>query len=118
MTIRTRHSGRATPAELGYDPWDAAFGSPVWARALGHALPTSKSAASSVSKAWLRLEQRNLIKRARVGRKASVTLLREDGSVDGRLVTVDDADNMAGRLALVLGLRDLLASPAKGATTG
>ena len=25
MTIRTRDAGRATPAELGYDPWDAGF---------------------------------------------------------------------------------------------
>src|SRR5712671_6078917 len=25
MTIRTREAGRATPAELGYDPWDAEF---------------------------------------------------------------------------------------------
>ena len=47
-----------------------------------------------------------------------VTLLRDDGSLDGRLVTVDDADNMAGRLALVLGLRDLLASPGKGGDYG
>jgi len=25
MTIRTRNAGHATPAELGYDPWDAGF---------------------------------------------------------------------------------------------
>ena len=25
MTIRTRNAGRATPAELGYDPWDPGF---------------------------------------------------------------------------------------------
>jgi len=47
-----------------------------------------------------------------------VPLLREDGSLDGHLVTVDDADNMSGRVALVLGLRDLLASPGKGGDYG
>jgi copper transport outer membrane protein MctB len=47
-----------------------------------------------------------------------VPLLRDDGSLDGHLVTVDDADNMVGRLALVLGLRDLLASPGKGGDYG
>jgi len=47
-----------------------------------------------------------------------VPLLRDDGSLDGQLVTVDDADNMVGRLALVLGLRDLLASPGRGGDYG
>jgi hypothetical protein len=47
-----------------------------------------------------------------------VPLLRDDGSLDGRLVTVDDADDMSGRVALVLGLRDLLASPGKGGDYG
>lgn len=47
-----------------------------------------------------------------------VSLLRDDGSLDGHLVTVDDADSMPGRLALVLGLRDLLASPGKGGDYG
>jgi hypothetical protein len=37
-----------------------------------------------------------------------VPLLREDGSLDGELVTVDNADTMPGRLAVVLGLRRLL----------
>jgi hypothetical protein len=37
-----------------------------------------------------------------------VSLLRRDGAVDGQAVTVDDADQMSGRVALVLGLRRLL----------
>jgi len=47
-----------------------------------------------------------------------VPLLRDDGSLDGHLVTVDDADSMPGRMALVLALRDLLASPGKGGDYG
>lgn len=47
-----------------------------------------------------------------------VPLLRDDGSLDGNLVTVDDADSMSGRVALVLGLRNLLASPGKGGDYG
>jgi len=47
-----------------------------------------------------------------------VPLLRDDGSVDGHLVTVDDADLTSGRVALVLGLRDLLATPGKGGDYG
>ena len=47
-----------------------------------------------------------------------VPLLRDDGSLDGHLVTVDDADEMSGRVALVFGLRDLLATPGKGGDYG
>ena len=47
-----------------------------------------------------------------------VPLLREDGSLDGHLVTVDDVDSTPGRVALVLGLRDLLSSPGKGGDYG
>ena len=47
-----------------------------------------------------------------------VPLLRSDGSLDGRLVTVDDADSASGQMALVLGLRDLLAAPGKGGDYG
>lgn len=61
-------------------PWDAALPSAVWARAIGVPLPNSKGAASSISKAWLRLERRELIRRERSQRKARITLLREDGS--------------------------------------
>jgi hypothetical protein len=62
------------------DPWDVALPSAVWARALDVPLPTTKSASSAISKAWLRIERRGLIKRSRAGRTAKVTLLREDGS--------------------------------------
>ena len=37
-----------------------------------------------------------------------VSLVRGDGTIDGTVLTVDDADMMFGRVALVLGLRDLL----------
>jgi len=47
-----------------------------------------------------------------------VTLIRQDGSMDGHLVTVDNADQIPGRVALVFGLRDLLASPGKGGDYG
>ncbi len=65
------------------EPWDAALPSTVWARALGIALPESKSARSSISKVWLRLERRNLITRSRKERLADVFLMREDGSGQG-----------------------------------
>jgi len=47
-----------------------------------------------------------------------VPLLRDDGSLDNRLVTVDDADTVPGRVAVVLGLRDLLLSPGRGGDYG
>jgi hypothetical protein len=47
-----------------------------------------------------------------------VQLLRADGQVDGRMVTVDNADQAPGRVALVYGLRDLLASPGNGGDYG
>lgn len=59
------------------EPWDVRRESEVWARALGIA---SRNPAASMSKVWARLEQRNLISRTRSGRKARITLLREDGS--------------------------------------
>jgi hypothetical protein len=40
-----------------------------------------------------------------------ISLIRGDGAVNGKLVTVDNADTMVGRIAVVLGLRDLLATP-------
>ena len=43
-----------------------------------------------------------------------VSLVRKDGSADGRVLTVDDADQMPGRVALVLGLRNILDSGAGG----
>jgi hypothetical protein len=42
-----------------------------------------------------------------------VPLVRDDAAVNGRVVTVDNADTMVGRVALVLGLRDLLATPSR-----
>jgi hypothetical protein len=47
-----------------------------------------------------------------------VQLLRADGLVDGRMVTVDNADQTPGRVALVYGLRDLLAAPGNGGDYG
>ncbi|MGH3443031.1 MAG: hypothetical protein ACRDUY_13505 [Nitriliruptorales bacterium] len=62
--------------------------STVWARALGiH----GSSRTSAVSKAWRRLEDENLIEKARVGRLASVALLCEDGS-GGPYVHPGEAD--------------------------
>jgi hypothetical protein len=49
---------------------------------------------------------------------AFVPLVREDGALDGRLVTVDNADSLVGRIAVVLGLRDLLATPSQGGHYG
>jgi hypothetical protein len=45
-------------------------------------------------------------------------LLLRDGDVDGQLVTVDNADQTPGKVALVYGLRDLLASPGSGGDYG
>ena len=47
-----------------------------------------------------------------------VSLIRNDGSMDGQLVTVDNADEIPGRVAVVYGLRDLLATPGKGGDYG
>jgi hypothetical protein len=47
-----------------------------------------------------------------------VSLIRNDGALDGDLVTVDNADQVPGRVAIVLGLRDLLASPGNGGDYG
>ncbi len=47
-----------------------------------------------------------------------VPLLRRDGSLDDQVVTVDNADTMPGRIAVVLGLRDLLQEPGRGGHFG
>jgi hypothetical protein len=47
-----------------------------------------------------------------------VALIRNNGALDGDLVTVDNADQIPGRVAIVLGLRDLLASPGRGGDYG
>ena len=49
---------------------------------------------------------------------APFVLLLRDGDLDGQLVTVDNADQMPGKVALVYGLRDLLASPGSGGDYG
>src|ERR1035437_504148 len=61
-------------------PWNAALPAAVWARAIGIDLPTSKTATSTISKIWLRLERRHLVARSRFKRMADITLLCEDGS--------------------------------------
>lgn len=60
-------------------PWNVDLPAGVWARMLGLHSPGGPSA---ISKAWKRLENRGLIDRARVQRRASITLLREDGDGD------------------------------------
>ncbi|MEX2374859.1 MAG: hypothetical protein WD942_04630 [Dehalococcoidia bacterium] len=62
------------------EPWNVVLPAAVWARALGIDLPLTKTASSTISKAWARIEDRNLIRRGRSGRLAEITLLREDGS--------------------------------------
>ena len=47
-----------------------------------------------------------------------MSLIRGDGALDGKLVTVDNADQLPGRVAVVLGLRDLLLSPGQGGDFG
>ena len=47
-----------------------------------------------------------------------VPLFRDDGTLDSHMVTVDDADTVPGRVALVLGLRDLTLSPGRGGDYG
>jgi hypothetical protein len=47
-----------------------------------------------------------------------VPLVRDDGALDGHLVTVDNADTLVGRVAVVLGLRDLLETPSHGGHYG
>jgi hypothetical protein len=83
----TAHDTRALDAYLfihalaSAAPWNCDYPSGTWVRALGlgsSAAPAS--ARGAVSKVMKRLEARNLVKRSRSGRRASVTLLREDGS--------------------------------------
>lgn len=47
-----------------------------------------------------------------------VSLLRADDALGGRVVTVDNADTVPGRIAVVLGLRDLLRDPQRGGHYG
>ncbi len=64
------------------EPWDAALPAAAWARALGIPLPESKTARSTISKIWLRLERRGLVRRERKQRLADVFLCAEDGLGD------------------------------------
>lgn len=79
-----RHDDRALELYLllhavaSADPWNVDESAKLWARALD--LGTGPSATSAVSKIWKRLEDRQLLARGRVNRRASITLLREDGS--------------------------------------
>jgi len=43
-----------------------------------------------------------------------VSLVRSDATLDGQVVTVDNGETMQGRMALILGLRDLLDTGAAG----
>jgi hypothetical protein len=47
-----------------------------------------------------------------------VSSLRSDPAVDGHIVTVDNVDLLPGRVALVLGLHNMLASPGQGGNYG
>ena len=64
------------------EPWDTTLAAAVWARALGMDLPGTATAASTISKAWRRIEDRSLIRRGRYKRKAHIFMLKEDGSGD------------------------------------
>ena len=47
-----------------------------------------------------------------------VQLFRVDATLDNHMVTVDDADTVGGRVAVVLGLRDLIQTPGHGGDYG
>lgn len=61
-------------------PWDTVLAAQVWARALGIENPDTQSAATAISKTLRRLEELNLIRRSRDGRRTRIHILREDGS--------------------------------------
>ncbi|WP_150236380.1 hypothetical protein [Nocardiopsis quinghaiensis] len=72
-----------TSAEDSQDGWTTTRDSLVWARALDFTeTATESSARTAVRKAFARLEERKLLICAHTGKssRASVTLLREDGS--------------------------------------
>jgi hypothetical protein len=86
-TFVTAHDHRALDAYLivhalaSAEPWNCDYPSGTWVRAFGLSdNATPASARGAVSKIMKRIEDRNLVKRGRSGRTASVTLLREDGS--------------------------------------
>lgn len=69
-------------AKASSEPWDTSLPSAVWARALGMKHPQSQAAGVTISRAWQRLAEQNLVRRGRTGRIARIHLLREDGSGD------------------------------------
>lgn len=86
-TFVSAHDERALDAYLfvhalaSAEPWNCDYPAGMWVRALDlteSAKPAS--ARSAVSKVMKRLEDRHLVSRQRVGRTASITLLKEDGS--------------------------------------
>jgi hypothetical protein len=86
-TFVTAHDERSLDAYLfvhalaSAEPWNCDYPATTWVRVLGTgANASADSARGGVSKVMKRLEARKLVKRARTGRTASVTLLREDGS--------------------------------------
>ncbi|MEK7423225.1 MAG: hypothetical protein AAB131_05225 [Actinomycetota bacterium] len=88
-TFVSTHDQRALDAYLfvhalaSAEPWNCDYPAGMWVRALGLAdAAEPASARSAVSKVMKRLEDRQLISRNRAGRKASITLLKEDGSGD------------------------------------
>lgn len=108
--------GGATPEEIG-----ATFQAVV--------LLAGENAVAEVDPAWflqplaaelVEAESARPVVAAETTETASpfVTLIREDGALDGDLVTVDNADQVPGRVAIVLGLRDLLSSPSQGGDYG
>ena len=83
------HDQRALDAYLfvhalaSAEPWNCDYPAGMWVRAFGLTdTAEPASARSAVSKVMKRLEDRQLISRSRAGRKASITLLKEDGSGD------------------------------------
>jgi hypothetical protein len=47
-----------------------------------------------------------------------VSLVRDSDGIDGQVVTVDNVDQISGRVAVVLGLQDLLLAPGRGGDYG
>jgi hypothetical protein len=78
------HDGRTLELYLLFravasaEPWSVDEAAKLWARTLD--LGTEASALSAISRMWNRLENRKLIARTRVRRRASIITLKEDGS--------------------------------------
>jgi hypothetical protein len=88
-TFNSAHDDRGLDAYLfvhalaSSAPWDCDYPSGTWIRAFGLTdTATMVSARGVISKILRRLETRKLIRRGRSGRRAVVTLLKEDGSAE------------------------------------